>query len=332
MAETDSESQDINSISPLSIPEANSLAEDLIKNIGTAVVGDRDFFELLLTGVMSRGHIHLEDVPGTGKTVAAQILAQSMGVTYNRIQFTPDLLPADVTGSHVYNEVEKTFEFQQGPIFANVVLADEINRAPPKTQAALLEAMGEGQVTVDGETFSLPTPFFVIATQNPVDQEGTFELPEAQRDRFSIKTEMGYPGHDGEMELLSRREGRRSQVPSAEALSNPAEIRRLQITTETVDVEETVKEYIIDLAEHTRTHNHTKIGVSPRGVQKMFEAVRGYVVIQGRDYVTPNDVKVLAKPVYSHRCVLSTDAAIRDVEPTDIIDDALSSVSVPGVN
>lgn len=331
MPEEDSTLKDIDAISELSVSDANTLVDDLIANIESAVVGEREFFELLLTGVIARGHVHLEDVPGTGKTVAAQVLAESMGMTYNRIQFTPDLLPADVTGSHVYNEVEKTFEFQKGPIFANVVLADEINRAPPKTQAALLEAMGEGQVSVDGETFELPKPFFVIATQNPVDQQGTFELPEAQKDRFSIKTKMGYPGHDGEMELLSRREGRRKQVPTVESLSTPDEIRQLQATAETIAVEDEVKEYIVEVAEQTRNHEHTKIGVSPRGVQKMFEAARGYAVINGRDYVTPNDVKVLAESVYSHRCVLTNEAKIRDVEPSEVVAEGLSAVPVPGI-
>ncbi|UWG47801.1 AAA+ ATPase of MoxR-like family, a component of a putative secretion system [Halanaeroarchaeum sp. HSR-CO] len=284
-----------------------------------------------MTGVISRGHVHLEDVPGTGKIVAAQMLAEALGVSFSRIQFTPDLLPADVTGSHVYNEKTQEFEFSKGPLFANIVLADEINRAPPKTQAALLESMGEGQVSVDGETYQLPTPFFLIATQNPIEQKGTFELPEAQRDRFSVKTAMGYPGKEGERELLDQRASRRHQDPSTEAVTDAHEIRQLQATAETISVDGPVRDYIIDVAAATRENPHANIGVSPRGVQKMFEAVRGYALIQGRDYVTPQDVKTLAKPLFAHRVVRTTDASVRDIDPESIVSDALDSVSVPGV-
>ena len=328
--ESEEQSQrNIQSVDPLEIGEASSLTTSIIEQIESAVIGDREFFELLLTAVISRGHVHLEDVPGTGKTVVSQILAQSLGVEYNRIQFTPDLLPADVTGSHIYNEEDREFEFQRGPVFANVVLADEINRAPPKTQAALLEAMGEKQVSVDGESHALPKPFFVIATQNPVEQEGTFELPEAQQDRFSIKTAMGYPGHEGEKELLDRRDSRWSQVPAVEAVTSPSGVRRLQASAETVAVEDPVKEYIIHLAEYTREDERVETGVSPRGVQKMFEAARGYAIVRGRDYVTPHDVKHLAEPLFAHRIVLTTDAAIRETERNAIISDGLEAVPVP---
>jgi MoxR-like ATPase len=332
MSRTDDEPADIDTIEPLPVEEASSIAEDVIEQIGTAVVGEREFFELLLTGVIARGHVQLEDVPGTGKTLAAQVLAEALGMSFSRVQFTPDLLPADITGSHVYDEVEKEFEFQRGPIFANVVLADEINRAPPKTQAALLEAMGETQVSVDGTSFQLPKPFFVIATQNPIEQEGTFELPEAQRDRFSIKTAMGYPGHDGERELLNRRGDRRRQMPSVDAVTDPETVRQVQVTSEEVGVKPEVKDYIIDLAAYTRGDGRVDIGVSPRGVQMMFEAARAHAVLRGREYVTPGDVKRLAEPLYAHRLVLTTDAAIRDVDQREIIREAIETVEVPGMD
>mgnify|MGYP006294163215 CR=1 FL=1 len=234
MAEAEESGADIETIQPLSVTEAADLADGVIDRLGEAVVADRRFFELLLTGIIARGHIQLEDVPGTGKTLAAQVLAEALGVSFSRVQFTPDLLPADITGSHVYDETTGEFDFQRGPVFANIVLADEINRAPPKTQAALLEAMGERQVSVDGTSYQLPRPFFVIATQNPIEQEGTFELPEAQRDRFSIKTEMGYPGHEGELELLDRRENRRRQVPSVDPVTDRETVGRLQVTAEEI--------------------------------------------------------------------------------------------------
>lgn len=318
------------SLDPLSFEKAASVSQRVVDQVESAVITDREFLELLLTSVVSRGHIHLEDVPGTGKTVTAQILAQSLGVSFNRIQFTPDLLPADITGSHIYDEVEKEFDFQPGPVFANVVLADEINRAPPKTQAALLEAMGEGQVSIDGTSYSLPHPFFVIATQNPIEQQGTFELPEAQRDRFSMKSQMGYPDRAGERELLNRREDRHSQIPSVTAVTSPHEVQQLQRTAEYVSVSTAVKNYLIDIARETRDDERVSIGVSPRGVQKMFETARAYAVVNGRDYVTPHDVKVLSNPVLAHRLVLSTDASIRDVDSSSVIADILDAVTVPG--
>lgn len=332
MAESDDGNVHIDDIDPLDTTEAVEIADEVIDALASAVIADTEFFELLLTGVIARGHIHLEDVPGTGKTLAAQVLAQSLGVSFSRVQFTPDLLPADITGSHVYNEVDKDFEFQRGPIFANVVLADEINRAPPKTQAALLEAMGEGQVSIDGTSYELPKPFFVIATQNPIEQEGTFELPEAQRDRFSIKSEMGYPDTEGEMELLYRREDRRTQVPSVDPVTDAETVRRIQVTAEEVGVKADVKAYMVDIAEYTRQDERVDIGVSPRGIQKLFEAARAYAVVRGREYVTPNDVKLLAPVVYAHRLVLTTEASIRKVPPERVIFDALGAIPVPGMD
>lgn len=324
-------SKSISTVKPMDITTAANKMGAVTNRIQEAVIADTDFIELLLTTVLARGHLHLEDVPGTGKTVAAQILAQALGVSFNRIQFTPDLLPADITGSHVYNEETREFTFQEGPVFANVVLADEINRAPPKTQAALLEAMGEKQVSIDGDSYDLPQPFFVIATQNPIEQQGTFELPEAQRDRFSIKTSMGYPGESGEMELLQRREKRDTQIPSVKPALTPEELRQIQATVESVKIVDAIKQYIISITKRTREVNEVKTGVSPRGSQKLFEAARGRAVVKGRDYVIPDDVKQLAMYVYPHRLVLTEEALMQGIEKEGVIENVLKKVPVPNV-
>jgi len=304
----------------------------VMERIESAAVVERTVLEAVFAAVLARGHVLLEDVPGTGKTVTARLLAEALGLSFTRIQFTPDLLPSDITGSNVYNEHEGVFEFSEGPVFTNVVLADEINRAPPKTQAALLEAMEERQVSVDGETHDLPVPFVVVATQNPVEQEGTFRLPEAQRDRFSVKTSLGYPDVDGEMELLDRRANRRTLAPSVEAAVDAATVQSLQDRAEDVTVERAVRRYIVDLARATRADERTEIGVSPRGVQRVFEAVRARAVIAGRDYVTPDDVKVMARPTMAHRLVLSTTASVEGTDPEAVVADALDAVDVPAVS
>jgi MoxR-like ATPase len=316
----------------LGVEAASSHCLDIVERVEEAVVVERRVLFETLAGVIARGHVLVEDVPGTGKTVLARVLAQSLGLGFNRIQFTPDLLPADVTGSNVYNEHEGTFEFAEGPVFSNVVLADEINRAPPKTQAALLEAMEERQVSVDGTTHPLPTPFVVVATQNPVEQEGTFQLPEAQRDRFSVKTAMGYPDVEGEMGLLDRRANRRTIAPSVEPAVDPATVLALQECAEDVRVDTKVRRYIVDLARATREDDRTEIGVSPRGVQRVFEAVRASAVIGGRSYATPDDVKRLATATMSHRLVLTTEATVEGVEKADVVQAALDTVDVPAVS
>ncbi|MEF8786098.1 MAG: MoxR family ATPase [Haloarculaceae archaeon] len=309
---------------------AGEVSAQIVDAIGEAVIADRDFLETILTGVLARGHILLEDVPGTGKTLTARSLASALDLRFQRIQFTPDLLPADITGSNIYNEAEGAFEFSRGPIFANIVLADEINRAPPKTQAALLEAMGEKQVTVDGTTYELPTPFFVLATQNPVEQEGTFGLPEAQRDRFIIKTEMGYPDRAGERELLDRRAGRVEQAPSIQPIIDGEQVPDLQRAAESVSVDERLRDYIVDLGRATREDRRVDVGVSPRGIQRLFEASRAVAILQGRDFVVPDDIKWVVEPVFSHRLVLTADAGVRGVERSEIVADVLDSVAVPG--
>jgi MoxR-like ATPase len=315
----------------MDVPEAADACTAVLDAVSEAVIADRQFLETVLTGVVSKGHVLLEDVPGTGKTLTARSVATALGLTFSRVQFTPDLLPTDVTGSNVYNERDRTFEFREGPIFANVVLADEINRAPPKTQSALLEAMEEEQVTVDGETHDLPDPFFVIATQNPVEQEGTFPLPEAQVDRFAVKTAVGYPDEEGEVELLRRRAARSDRSPAIESVLFPEEVSELRETPESVRVDEDLLRYMASVARATRTDRRVEVGVSPRGTQRLFEAARAHAVLVGREYVTPDDVKRMALPVLAHRLVLTPDAKVEDVDKRDVVEAVLDEVPVPTV-
>jgi len=311
--------------------EASEVSSRILDEIGSAVIADRGFFETVLLGVVAKGHVLLEDVPGTGKTLTAQSFATALGLSFSRIQFTPDLLPADITGTHIFNEESRSFEFTEGPVFANVVLADEINRAPPKTQSALLEAMEEGQVTVDGDTYDLPSPFFVIATQNPVDMEGTFELPEAQVDRFLAKTSLGYPDDEGEVELLRRRAGRTTQSPTVEPVLDVASVEELRGVPESVTVDDDLLQYMADLVRATRDDYRVDVGVSPRGTQRLFEATRAMATIAGRDYVAPDDIKRVAQPVLAHRLVLTPDARVEQVDKETVIRSVLDEVPVPTV-
>ncbi|MDH5020243.1 AAA family ATPase [Halobacterium rubrum] len=311
---------------------ARDRADDVLDTVRAAVIAEDRFLETVITALLADGHVLMEDVPGTGKTLTAQSVATALGLEFSRIQFTPDLLPADITGSNIYNEAEGTFEFQPGPIFANVVLADEINRAPPKTQAALLEAMGEGQVSVNGTTHELPSPFFVIATQNPVEQEGTFGLPEAQRDRFMVKTSMGYPDLDGELELVDRRANRFEHVPSVTPVLDGVDtVSQLQHVPETVEVEQRLREYLVRLGRETREDSRVDVGVSPRGIQKLFEAVRARATLAGREFVVPDDIKEMAVPVLQHRLVLTPEASASGAENTAIVEDTLDQLDVPAV-
>jgi MoxR-like ATPase len=312
------------------IDAASNQIETIISRVRNAVITDEEFLETVLSGLLARGHVLLEDVPGTGKTLTAVALADALNLAFNRIQFTPDLLPSDITGSQIYNEQAGEFRFQRGPVFANVVLADEINRAPPKTQSALLEAMDEGQVTVGGTTYELPDPFFVIATQNPIEQEGTFRLPEAQRDRFVVKTSLGYPDRDGEIELLSRREDRTTKLPTVDPVVDAGQVSTLRQLPEQVRMETELKGYLVDLVRESRDDARVDVGVSPRGVQRFFEAARARAVIRGRDYVTPDDIKTIARPVMTHRLVLTSEAAIQDVDAATIVESVLEGVPVPG--
>lgn len=313
----------------MDIDEGGTMCGEVIDAVSSGVICERDFLERVLLGVLARGHVLLEDVPGTGKTLTARSMATALGLSFSRIQFTPDLLPSDVTGTFIYNEKDQEFEFSSGPIFANVVLADEINRAPPKTQSALLEAMEERQVTVDGDTRQLPDPFFVIATQNPVEMEGTFELPEAQIDRFAVKTSMGYPDLTGEVELLRRRADRTERSPGVEQVLTAEEVDALSDVPETVSVEDDLIEYIAAIARATRDDHRVSVGISPRGTQRLFEASRAQAVIAQRDYVTPDDIKQIADPVLSHRLVLTTDAKVEGVQKDTVLRDVLEEVPVP---
>ena len=310
--------------------EATKQITAVMDRVSEAVITDREFLETVSTGLLARGHVLLEDVPGTGKTLTAVALADALGLEFTRIQFTPDLLPSDITGSQIYDEQHGEFQFQRGPVFANIVLADEINRAPPKTQSALLEAMDEGQVTVGGTTYDLPEPFFVLATQNPIEQEGTFRLPEAQRDRFIVKTSIGYPDRGGEIDLISRRASRDTQMPTVDPVVDASQVTTLRQLPEQVSIEEAVKEYLVDLARASRDDPRVDVGVSPRGIQRFFEASRARALIDGRDYVTPDDIKAIARPVMTHRLVLTSEAGIKDINAEAIVTDLLDSVEVPG--
>jgi MoxR-like ATPase len=315
----------------MDLTEAEAACGRVLDAVGEAVVADRSFLETVLLGVLARGHVLLEDAPGTGKTLTARSTAGALGLTFSRIQFTPDLLPADVTGTHVYDESEAEFRFEEGPVFANVVLADEINRAPPKTQSALLEAMEERQVTADGETRPLPEPFFVIATQNPIEQEGTFPLPEAQIDRFAVKTSIGYPDAAGEVSMLRRRAGREARSPSTGAVLSPERVRALQAVPETIRVDDDLLEYVVDVARATREDGRVGVGVSPRGTQRLFEAARARAVIEGREYATPDHVAAVAPAVLAHRLVLTPDARVGGTEKATVVADVLDRVAVPTV-
>ena len=315
----------------MDVETASRRCGDVIDAVSGAVVCDRTFLEEVLLGVLARGHVLMEDVPGTGKTLTARSVAAALGLSFSRVQFTPDLLPSDITGTFVYDESEGSFSFSEGPIFANVVLADEINRAPPKTQSALLEAMEERQVTVDGDTRALPEPFLVLATQNPVEQQGTFELPEAQVDRFAVKTSIGYPDADGEVELLRRRAGREERAPGVEQVLDPESVLALRRTPESVRVEEDLLEYVAAVARATRQDRRVAVGVSPRGTQRLFEAARARAAMAGRGYVTPDDVKEVAGPVLAHRLVLTPDAKVENVAKASVLGDVLDGVTVPTV-
>ncbi|MFW5903119.1 MAG: AAA family ATPase [archaeon] len=314
------------------VTDASDECDAVLDEIAKGVITEREFLETVLTGLLADGHVLLEDVPGTGKTLTARFFATALGLSFSRVQFTPDLLPTDVLGTHVFNEKTREFEFQPGPIFANVVLADEINRAPPKTQSALLEAMEEGQTTVDGETMELPQPFFVIATQNPVEQEGTFPLPEAQMDRFTVKSSIGYPDHDGEFELLRRRAGRTTRSPTVDPVLDEQRVDDLRGAPEDVRVEDDLLEYMIGITRATREDRRVDVGVSPRGTQRLFETSRARAVIAGREYVVPDDVKRVAEPVLAHRLILTPDATVENVDKRDVVTDVLEEVPVPTVD
>jgi MoxR-like ATPase len=309
------------------LDEARTVFRALAERIEARLFGVQEAVRLVLIGILTDSHILIDDVPGVGKTTLVRMLASLLGLRFSRIQFTPDLMPSDITGTSVLNLKTQEFEFRPGPIFTEVLLADEINRATPKTQAALLEAMQERQVTVDGATYPLPDPFFVLATQNPIELEGTFPLPEAQLDRFLLRVRMGYPGEDDEERILTV--GRRGRgVPSA-SLHDVPDLVGLRSLVEEVRLEPPVRRYIVSLARATRDHPDIQVGASPRAIEHMGDASRARALLAGRDYVLPDDVKALAGPVFDHRLVLSTDARIRDRRQNEILEEIVESVAVP---
>ena len=300
----------------------------ILASVERTIVGKREISELSLTALLAGGHVLLEDVPGVGKTVMVKSLAMSIGAEFKRIQFTPDLLPSDVLGVSIYNPQAMEFEFRPGPIVGNIVLADEINRTSPKTQSALLEGMEEASITIDGKTIQLPQPFFVMATQNPIEYEGTYPLPEAQMDRFLFKLKMGYPTRNEEVEVLSRAEVQLSTKPSVPVVTL-AELRELQRLATEVIVDNTVKTYIVDCATATRQHASVYLGVSPRGSLGLMKACQAYAFIHDRTYVTPDDVQYLLPFVFAHRVILHPDAEYSGQSVNSVIEDVLARVRVP---
>jgi len=306
-----------------------AFGERVIENIEKVIVGKRDAVELAITSLLCQGHLLIEDVPGVGKTVLARSLARSLGCSFSRIQFTPDMLPSDVTGVSIFNQVTREFEFRPGPVMAQIVLSDEINRATPKTQAALLEAMEERQVTVDGVTHILPRPFMVLATQNPIEYEGTFPLPEAQLDRFLIRVRLGYPQPDDEVEVLDRQQYRHP-LDELEQMVEVEELSEMQEAVKSVYVAPPVKRYIVSLARQTRDHPEVYLGASPRGSLALYRTSQARAALQGRDYVLPDDVKALAVSTFAHRIILGPAARLRDLDADEIVVEIQNSVPVPG--
>lgn len=301
----------------------------VIDNIEKVIVGKRETVELAVISLLCQGHLLIEDVPGVGKTMLARSLAKSLGCSFSRIQFTPDMLPSDVTGVSIFNQVSREFEFRPGPIMAQVVLADEINRATPKTQAALLEAMEERQVTVDGVTHPLPKPFMVLATQNPIEYEGTFPLPEAQLDRFLLRVKLGYPLADDEILVLDRQQYTHPIV-DLDSVASEEELAEAQEAVKEVFVAPAVKRYIVELARRTREYPEVYLGASPRGSLTLYRAGQARAALNGRDFVLPDDIKALAEPALGHRVILGPSARLRDLNTTQVVEDLLDSVPVPG--
>lgn len=316
-------------MSKLSIPDVAALSQRIIGEVERAVLGKRDVLELLMLAVLADGHILIEDLPGLAKTLMARSLAQVTSLRFNRVQFTPDLMPMDVTGSMMLDPSTNELHFREGPIFANLLLADEINRAPAKTQAALLEAMQERQVTVDGVSHPLDEPFLVIATQNPIEFEGTYPLPEAQLDRFIMRLTVGYPGPDDEWAMLASRIERRADEIELDVVVDGTTLRAMQGTVEDVYLSEGIGRYIVDLVSATRSRRRVQVGASPRGSLALMKLSRANALLDGRDFVTPDDVKRVAVPALGHRIILRPELWIQDVHGDDIVRECLDSVPTP---
>ena len=307
-------------------------ARAIIAEVKRAIVGKEEVLERVMVGILAAGHILFEDYPGLAKTLIARSFAQTLGLDFKRIQFTPDLLPSDITGSHIFDRNTGEFTLVVGPIFAHIILADEINRATPKTQSALLEAMQESQVTIDGESHPLPPPFIVIATQNPIEYEGTFPLPEAQLDRFMMRLAVGYPDLDGEVEILRRRRERKVDEIELSSVSNTEELLAMRAAVEEVFVEPDIESYIVSLVSKTRTDSNVYVGASPRGSLSLLKLARAHAALAGRDYVLPDDVKEFAVPALAHRLILSPELWSKRITAIDVVESILRRVPVPKVD
>jgi MoxR-like ATPase len=312
-------------------PTATTTAhcEAVLDEIGRVVVGKRSALTLILVAVLARGHVLIEDLPGLGKTLIARSFAAALGLEFKRVQFTPDLLPADLLGSTIYDMHSSRFEFRAGPIFTNLLLADEINRTPPKTQAALLEAMAEGQVSIDGLTHRLPAPFIVLATDNPIEYEGTYPLPEAQLDRFAIRLELSYLSEDEETSMLRSRLSRGSGEPTVERIVNAHDLTAMRDSVEQITVHDDVLHYVVSLATATRHHPQVAVGASPRAELDLVQLARSRALLLGRDYVIPEDVKALAVPAVAHRITLRPEMWVRRIQGSDVVEELLRRIPVP---
>jgi MoxR-like ATPase len=311
------------------LADVATLGARVIAEVEQAIVGKRPLLAQILAAVLADGHVLLEDYPGLAKTLIAKSFAAALGLEFRRIQFTPDLLPGDITGSYVYDRAQSRFELRKGPIFANIILADEINRASPKTQSALLEAMQEGQVTLEGETMALPEPFVVVATQNPIEYEGTFPLPEAQLDRFLMKLAVGYPTPEEEQEILRRRRARRSDAIAVKRVTDQEELLGLRQAIENVYVHRDIERYIVLLVDATRRDRRVAVGASPRGSLALLKLARVQAALDGRDYLLPDDVKGFVKPALIHRLILTPDFWMQRRAADEVIGDIMRAVAVP---
>ena len=311
------------------IENVSKIGKQIIAEVERAVVGKRELLEMMMASVLAGGHILLEDFPGLGKTLIARSFARALGLDFKRIQFTPDLLPGDITGGYIFNRTKNKFELRKGAIFANIVLADEINRASPKTQSALLEAMQEGQVTIEGETLALPEPFLVLATQNPIEYEGTFPLPEAQLDRFMLKLKVGYPDLDEEKLILRRRRERKQDDIVLGQITKPKQILGLREVVETVHVDADLETYIASLVSATRTDRRVAVGASPRGSLAFLKMARANAALDGRDFITPDDVKRYAMPIMGHRVILQPEYWMSNSVTDDVVKDVIKKTPVP---
>ncbi len=309
--------------------DIQSFGNRLTSNLEKVIVGKHKTIESVVVGLLCQGHLLIEDVPGVGKTVLARSLAKSLGCSFSRLQFTPDMLPSDVTGVSIFDQSKRIFEFRPGPVFAQIVLVDEINRATPKTQAALLESMEEKQVTVDGTTHILPEPFMVLATQNPIEYEGTFPLPEAQLDRFLMRVRLGYPNESDEIEILDRQQ-LRHPIETLQAVITIEELRVVMNEIKTVFVSKPIKRYLVDLVNRTRQSPDVYLGASPRGSLALFRTGQAVAALAGRDFVIPDDIKSLAVPVLSHRVIVGPAARLRELSAEKIVEEILESLPVPG--